>query len=235
MTPSRLILLPGLDGTGELFGPLLGVVPRRLPIRVISYPTEQTLRYDDLLNLIDSRLAVEGAMVLIAESFSGPLALRYAAMNLERVQAVILCASFICSPVPRWLRFFAKSLFFGLPLPTSAIRYLLVGWSATVELVQMVKQAIRKVPPQVLARRMKDVFDVDCSEALRLCTVPILYLGATQDALVRRSSIAAIRAIRPDVQVRMIDGPHLLLQREPLAAWREIERFLAEISIISRL
>ena len=39
-------------------------------------------------------------MVLIAESFSGPLAIRFAAANPDRVRALILCASFIRLPKP---------------------------------------------------------------------------------------------------------------------------------------
>ena len=92
--------------------------------------------------------------------------------------------------------------------------------------MRMVKRAIQKVRPYILASRMKDVFEVDCSEALRRCEVPILYLAAARDALVRRSSVERILAIRSDVQIRMIDAPHLLLQREPAAAWKEIAQFL---------
>jgi len=229
MAAPRLILLPGLDGTGELFGPLLGVLPNHLPIRVVGYPTDQPLRYDDLLGAIVGQLAAEERMVLIAESFSGPLALRFAAMNPQRVQAVILCASFIRSPLPQWLRFFARPGLFRLPPPAFALRRLLLGRRAGSELVRMARDAIRKVRPQVLAARLEDVFDVDCTDALRQCTAPILYLAAARDALVPRSSVNAIRAIRSDVRVRTFDGPHLLLQSEPVAVWREIEPFLEEI------
>src|SRR4051812_4389167 len=99
MPPSSLILLPGLHGTADLFLPLLAAIPPDLPTRIISYPTHEPLSYDDLLRLIDTQLSNEESIVLIAESFSGPLALRYAAMHPARVRAVILCASFIRSPV----------------------------------------------------------------------------------------------------------------------------------------
>ena len=229
MTRSRIILLPGLDGTGDLLVPLLAAASRDLSIRVISYPLDEPLTYDDLLKIIEVQLADEPQMILIAESYSGPLSVRYAAANPQRVQALVLCASFIRSPVPSWLRIFASSILFRLPLPNFAIRHFLLGCDASYELVQTVKRAIRKVRPRVLARRIQDVFDVDCAEPLKNCRVPILYLAAAQDALVRRSSVDSIREIRPDISIRTIDGPHLLLQRHPHEALQEIERFLAEI------
>src|SRR5207248_10263788 len=112
---------------------------------------------------VDAQLANEESLVLLAESFSGPLALRYAALNPKRVRAVILCASFIRSPVPRWLRFCAASLFFHLPPPSIAVRHFLLGRTASHELVRAANHAIRKVHPTVLARRLVEIFNVDCS------------------------------------------------------------------------
>ena len=226
MTPSRLILLPGLDGTGDLFAPLLSVIPRSVSARVIAYPCERRLSYDELFGLLENLLAAENEMILLAESFSGPLALRYASVNPERVRGVILCGSFIRSPVPRWLGIFVRPVVFHLPLPAFFILRLLVGPGASDELVRAVRRAIQKVRPCILAWRMKDVFEVDCADALRRCAVPILYLAAARDALVRRSSVEGILAIRSDVEIRTIDAPHLLLQREPAAAWKKISQFL---------
>ena len=226
MPPPRLILLPGLDGTGDLFLPLLSAIPPNHSTRVISYPPHQPLSYDDLLTRIDDQLSADENIILLAESFSGPLALRYAALNPAHIRAVILCASFIRSPVPRWLRFCITSLSFYLPPPSIALRHFLLGHSASPELVRALKRAIRKIRPAVLARRLKEIFDIDCSTALKQCPAPILYLAATHDALVRQSSISAIRAIRPDVHVVTLPGPHLLLQTHPAAAWRAIQQFL---------
>ena len=127
MNSSRFILLPGLDGTGDLFAPLLAVIPRNLSARVIAYPCERRLSYDELFGLIENQLAAENNVILLAESFSGPLALRYASIHPERVQAVILCASSIQSPMPKWLGIFARQAVFHLPLPAIVLRHLLVG------------------------------------------------------------------------------------------------------------
>jgi pimeloyl-ACP methyl ester carboxylesterase len=67
-----------------------------------------------------------------------------------------------------------------------------------------------------------------CDEAARLkaLAVPLLYVLARQDRLVRRSSLEAIRLANPDTVVAEIDGPHFILQREPQAAADAITRFI---------
>ena len=227
-----VVLLPGLDGTGDLFGPLLEVIGGRVSTKVISYPVDQRLSYAVLLDVVERELGSEEKMVLVAESFSGPIALRLAAKWPGRVLAVVLCASFIRSPLPRWLRFLAGSVLFWITPPDFALRRLMVGRDAPDSLVGAVKQAVRKVRPGVMAGRVKEVLAVECSEALRRCAAPLLYLRGEQDALVGRASVEVIEKVRPDLRIRSIEGPHLLLQREPAAAWGEIADFLKETNVL---
>jgi pimeloyl-ACP methyl ester carboxylesterase len=58
--------------------------------------------------------------------------------------------------------------------------------------------------------------------------VPILYLAGRRDRLVGARAARAIHRIRPDVTVRTLDAPHLVLQVRPVEAWREISRFVAD-------
>jgi pimeloyl-[acyl-carrier protein] methyl ester esterase len=215
-----------MDGTGELFRPLTQVIPARLTTRVVSYPTDQCLSYAALLDLLGAQLRSEREVVLVAESFSGPLALRYAAANAGVVRAVVLCASFVRPPLPRWLRCFVIPALFLAPPPAWALRRWMVGPGAPASLVRAVRESVRKVRARVLAHRLREVFDVECSDALRACPAPVLYLAAARDALVRRRSVQAIRAAGRQVTIRQLDGPHFLLQTEPAAAWQEIIHFL---------
>jgi len=230
MAATRIILLPGLDGIGAGFGPLLGVIPPQLSTQVISYPVDQPRSYDNLLGVIGDQLATDGQVALIAESFSGLLALRYAVGNRQRVKAVVLCGGFIRSPLPRWLRHFT-AFPFHLLLPAFLVRRCLVGSHASDELVEMVQQSIQQVPPRVFAGRAREAFDVDCSAELRQCACPVMYLGASHDVMVRRASIEAIQAVRSDVRFRMIDASHLLLRSEPVACWQEIQQFFRDVGV----
>lgn len=225
--PPLLVLLPGLDGTGDLFRPLLDVLPQGIDCTVVSYPPDVPLSYDDLMPAVAGQLPRDRSLVLLAESFSGPVALKFAAAHPDRVRAIVLCASFLRSPVPAWARFLVGAWLFRLPPPTFGLRLLMVGWRTPRSLVNAVRAAIRRVAPDVLARRVRAVLTVDCTDTLVACPAPILYLRAAQDALVSKRSVHAIAAARPDVMVRTVQGPHLLLQASPAAAWREIAEFLS--------
>jgi pimeloyl-[acyl-carrier protein] methyl ester esterase len=103
------VLLPGLDGTGELFQSFLKVLPSSLTPQVVSYPTEQYLTYKELASLVRSVLLPQEPFVLLGESFSGPLSIKVAALSPPNLRAIILWASFVSNPVPLslagWLRF----------------------------------------------------------------------------------------------------------------------------------
>ena len=187
----------------------------------------ELLSYDELLGRVRRELAGERDVVLVAESFSGPLALRYAAAEPGRVRAVVACASFVRPPAPAWLRHFVWPLLLRVPPPDWAVRRFMVGADATGELVGAVKAAVRKVRPHVLAGRLREVLAVDCAEDLRRCEAPVLWLAPSADARVRGVDGGAVCALNPRVTVKALEGPHLLLQARPSEAWGAVAEFLA--------
>ena len=105
MTPT-LVLLPGLDGTGKLFADFLKALDLGVRTRVVPYPPDVPLGYDELEPLVRAALPAQGAFVLLGESFSGPLAIRIAARPPPGLTGLILCVTFASNPYPRlaWAR-----------------------------------------------------------------------------------------------------------------------------------
>ena len=52
--PPTLVLLPGMDGTGTLFEPLLQALGQHWPVQVLHYPGDQPLGYPCLLYTSDA-------------------------------------------------------------------------------------------------------------------------------------------------------------------------------------
>src|SRR4051812_49428629 len=126
-----LVLLPGLHGTSELFAALRAEIPPESTVRMIAYPLDRPSAYAELLARASQDLRDEADMILIAESFSGPLALQFAAANPSRVRAVILCVSFVLPPVPRVLCYLATPLIsLRVPVFALAVRTFLSGFRA---------------------------------------------------------------------------------------------------------
>lgn len=157
----RLVLLPGMDGTGELFAPLLGALP---PDRasVVAYPRDVVLSYDELVAFVVQRLPVEEPFVLVAESFSGPIAVRVAAQHPAGLRGVVLCANFVVGPLP-----FSRALVHAVrpfkigasSLQASVLTWRLLG-SAGSPLRGPLMEAVASVEPEVMAARV-EVEDVD--------------------------------------------------------------------------
>src|SRR5262249_52151039 len=98
MRPTRLVLLPGMDGTGILLEPLLELLPADLVAKVVSYPANEPCGYEGLLKIVRAALPEDGPFILLGESFSGPLAIIAADARPRGLQGVVLCASFVRSP-----------------------------------------------------------------------------------------------------------------------------------------
>jgi pimeloyl-ACP methyl ester carboxylesterase len=222
-----LILLPGLHGTRHLFTPLLEIVPPEISTRVIEHPTHECCTYTELFRRLESQLETEPRVVLLAESFSGPLAIQYAVKYPHKVHAVILCVSFAGPPVPRLLCYLATPvIWLRCPIPGIAIRTFLSGFRAPASLVRQTRHAIRQVHPRVLAHRVRQVAWINVADALKRCPVPILCLTAARDRLIGSRSTRKIRRLRPGISIQTIDAPHLLLQTQPAKVWQHIQSFL---------
>lgn len=224
----KLVLLPGMDGTGTLFSEFIAMLPGTYEAVAVSYPTEQYLPYSELEEIVRVACPTSEPFVLLAESFSTPLALQYAATNPTNLAGLVLCAGFAASPVKGWRRFLGSllaPLMFHLPLPNLAAKLWLVGPDAPTSLLVSVRDAISSVQPRVLAARLRAVLASDVRRAVGQIGVPILYLQAKQDRLVSASCLKVIQWSKPDVAVAVLDGPHLLLQKHPLKAVEVVMEF----------
>jgi pimeloyl-[acyl-carrier protein] methyl ester esterase len=226
----KLVLLPGMDGTGILFEPLIRALPQELCPIVQSYPGDAPLTYEELLPRIQSALPVSDPFILLAESFSGPLALRIAATNPAGLKGVILCASFIYNPTrfPKSCRRLIQPFVFGRWPAWLGTRALLAGYSkpAVFELVQ---RAHKLVTPAVLAARARAITVVNAADALAACRLPILYIAGSRDRLVPRHNQRRIVRINPGVKIVVLPAPHLVLQNAPHAAAKVIAEFAASL------
>jgi pimeloyl-[acyl-carrier protein] methyl ester esterase len=217
----RILLFPGLDGTGALFEDFLRAAPAGVTCDVVALPQEP-LGYAELVARLAPRLGPTKDTILIAESFSGPLAVLLAGRH--RLAALVLCNSFVTAPWPRALAALPLAPFFHFPLPARLVRRFLVGTDARDDLVERVRSTVAGVPPAVLAARVAAVLSVDVRDALARCETRLLYLRGVSDRLVPEASVeAVVAAASAAVRVVTIRGPHLLLQAAPEEAWRAIQ------------
>lgn len=227
MPSPNLILLPGLHGTADLFYPLLDILPKDLAPRILPYPTDLCRSYDHHYRRVEKELAGESDILLFAESFSGPLAIRFATAHPERVRALVLCGTFVTHPVPRVLCYLAAiPIALHCLIPAFSIRMFLAGAGASAQLVSRTRRAVRSINPIVLIHRVQQAAWLDARPALRQCRVPTLVLAGTRDRLVGQRSVRRIKRVRPDIPVQYINGPHMLLESSAQEVWNAVAVFL---------
>lgn len=204
----ELLLLPGMDGTGELFAAFAREFTHAT---IIRYPTHLPLSVDELVE----RIELDTPVTVIAESFSGAVGIRLAMKHPTLVRRLVLVGSFVAPPFGSgFLRLFG-SLPFQVPPPRWALREWLVGDDASDELVTQVATAIGRVAPEVLAHRLASISRIDERASLRGLSMPVLTVSARQDRLVSSHDTAELRSCAPNGTHLELDGPHLLLQSRP--------------------
>lgn len=217
-----------MDGTGRLFKPLVQVLPTHLSPVVISYPNDKAQSYPELVRLVQQRVPAREDYVLLAESFSGPVAIEIAASHPPNLKALVLSATFVSNStlLPQVMSFLLCGPFFMIEPPQFVVSRYLLGEKPPIDLVETFRSATRSVRPDVLAFRMRSVINADVRKAFAACRLPVLYLRARQDRLVKPRSLVEMQKIKPEMTVAEIDGPHLLLQREPAKCVEAIVRYL---------
>ena len=237
MTPAdrhpRLCLLPGLDGTGRLYTPLLDAFRGEYDAEVLAYDSGCFSGYAALVEALEPALRRHTDTVLIAESFAGPLAVMLAHRYPRHVRAVVLAASFVSTPLPFSLA--CAAVLDRLPaisLPVFALERVLAGGMLPAPLRRELDAALETIPIEVLRQRALATLRVDVRGQLAALDLPLLHLQAGRDRLIAARAGHEIVRVARNAQQVVIDAPHFLFQLAPVAAADEIGRFLKRASIL---
>ncbi len=154
-----LLLLPGMDGTGNLFEPFADVLGSEFTVKILRYPTSEPLGYVELEAIALAAVPVEGPFVILGESFSGPIAISLAASCSSQLKAIILCCSFVRNPRPLFavLRPLLKLLPIGAA-PVGLLSYLSSRLLHTPALRSALAQAARTWPLPQFAQGFRRCF-----------------------------------------------------------------------------
>jgi pimeloyl-ACP methyl ester carboxylesterase len=223
-----LIILPGLDGIGARIMPFVERVAPAVEARVIRYPPDRELGSAELEALVRCELAGTDRYALLAESFSGPIAIRIAADPPPGLVSVILCGTFASNPYP-WAAP-ARALAAWLPLkalPRWLRAPLMWGSADPRRAPARAQRSLSAVAGRVIRRRLRAILSAEETTRLARISLPCLILTARRDRILPRRATRVLLAGLPAAQVQEIDGPHLLLQACPEEAAVAVLRFLA--------
>lgn len=212
----KIILLPGLDGTGKLFAPFIAKLPTSLEPIVIQYPKIKEFTLNEYANFVTSQLP-EGKFVLLAESFSGLVALQLLPKISSRLTCLFFLNTFADSPIPYFLRFFSVLPLLGLSpafLPNWSIRAFCLGSQATKVECAWLRDILKEVPSKIISRRLRLISQTKFVEPFET-QCPVFYIQATKDRLVPKKASKWFIMNIAHLQTLSLDAPHFMLQAKP--------------------
>lgn len=223
----KVLILPGLDGTGIMLAEFTELIKTRFDVQLVSYPKTVPLTYQELADLVSEILPKNEPYVIVAESFSGPVASRLLSRNPIGLRALVFAASF--AKTPTWVPEPVANLVNIFPTKSKLLlrlaRPFMFGRWGSRKLDDLLEKAINAVAPDVLAFRIRQVLGVDELSKLKGVDIPMLYLRPTHDRLVSQEAAIAIKNVVPSLEVTEVAGPHFILQAQPKQCADVITKF----------
>lgn len=226
MTP--LVFLPGFDGDAALRRDFLDALAHGGDVLGVSYPNRPLGALDGYRAHAMGEVPVDWEPVLVAESFSGLVAARWAATD-ARVRALVLCGAFASNPLGAATRL-------GAALP-ALVR---IGPALSNPVAQLSADPARRrwssaftrqvagLRDDVIAERLRLIAAEDVAPTLAALGVPIVLLQFEDDLVIPAKARAALEAACPRARVLRLPGPHFNLEIRPRDCAGRIRHALAE-------
>jgi len=224
----HIVILPGLDGTGKILGVFIAALEAKYSIEIIDYPAKTLLSYIELANLVLGKLPKDVPYVIIAESFSGPIAVKVATQAQKNLKGIIFAASFVKNPIalPKRLAALTKAQPLKSSTALSLAKPFTFGKWASKDLQTLLTSAIDGVSHEVIVHRLNEVMSIDERVKFSSIKVPMLYLRPRADRLVSKSTASEMRTLNQKIHIEEIEGPHFILQTHRAVCVEKISHFI---------
>jgi len=189
----QVILMPGLDGSGKFFRDFCTFLPDSPNTTVISYP-EKKMTFEELASHTATKINVSAPLIVIAESFSGPIFFKLIELYpgiKSRLIKVVLCATFCRSPqafLCRLSSLLPLSLLMNLPIQKLVLKYIFFDNKTELKYFNYYLEHYAGFDKKVLASRVRQLRSFDYIKSVQSLTSECMYLQATNDYLVPRSA-----------------------------------------------
>jgi pimeloyl-ACP methyl ester carboxylesterase len=212
---TEVVFLPGFDGVAELRSEFTQAIGEHHPVRPVSYPNRKLETLNGYARYAAGHVARESRPVVVAESFSGLAAARWASQD-PQVAAIVLCGSFARNPVP-WAAL-------GAALPAAA-QFLGANFLAPMTFAsrdsarrrwsEALAAAVRSLDREVIAERLRLVATEDVSRELSSLRIPIVLVHFEQDLVIGAQAREALERICQNAVVVRVPGPHFAIETRP--------------------
>jgi 3-oxoadipate enol-lactonase len=209
----HLVLVPGIDGTGKLFYRQIPSLEGQFSVTTVSLRDDARTMDDLVGHLHDevTRVAGNGRVTLLGESFGGALTLSYAVAHPERIERLVILNSFahFGSQARLWLGYhLLRATPWGM---MRILRQLNAGRMHSPhtdrEEIRRFHDLMRSATREGYLSRLRILRKYDIRKHLPTIAVPVLYLASDRDTLVPSVEQALLMsALTPGATMRVLEG-----------------------------
>jgi pimeloyl-ACP methyl ester carboxylesterase len=213
-TGEALVLVPGMDGTGQLFyrqTPSLSESFRTATYALRSNALTMDTLVDDLGRVIDAVAPETHRAIVVGESFGGALAMSFALARPEQVSALVVLNSFPYFAPQFRLRLARYGLALlpwgAMPLIRRATAFRLHSAHTHREEIRRFMELTATASRGGYINRLQLLMSYDIRDRLNELRPPVLFLAAEQDHLVPSVEQAELMVSRvPRATLRLLHG-----------------------------
>ncbi|MGB0835934.1 MAG: alpha/beta fold hydrolase [Psychrobium sp.] len=211
----KIILLPGLDGTGLLFNELLAFMPDNVVRDVIVLDELVGNSISEHARMLATRYDNSEELLVVAESFSGRLAYELALLIPQQVKHLIFVASFISRPIG--IARFAQYLPSFSLKDRSFNRFILklLGFAnlCSTEQLDAVFKSLSMAEFSNLKWRLRQISNM--RKVTRKLPVAATYIRPSKEHLVGLNAVNHIEETFQSFEMRVLEGGHFIAQFQP--------------------
>ena len=217
----KIILLPGLDGTGILFEKLLEEIPSVFDVEVVSYDSIKAVSYSSQAIEIAERFKHEDIFI-VGESYSGRVVYELCQILGGHVKGVVFLASFISRPSA--MSRVASIMPLGLLKPNRLSRFMLYLFGFNMaggpEVVAPVFQSLQKTDKRKLKLRLSNIAHL--AKPTEKIDCPVTYIRPSTDLLVGINSVKYLASMCSNFSRAKVNGGHFIAQSNPVVCAKVI-------------
>ncbi len=223
----NLVLMPGFEGNGKLFAPLIPWLEPHFELSVIKYPDLNS--FQDYLDCAANQLPAEPGYSLLAESFSGPVAIALMAQRPGQVGPSVLSSTFARSPLAALTKManHVPQQMFSIGTLSEYCLDVQAAFDEDLSETQPLPLNItEQLDGVVLRHRIAVMSRIDVSALLPQIETSVLLLHGQRDRIVSDLEARAIEQNLPGVRRIDLDAAHLMLQVQPQQCAEHIIRHI---------
>ena len=223
-TKATYVLMPGFDGTGDLYQGLIEELGNELGSVVVCYSSNNSL--GEYVDEAISQAPKNQPIILIAESFSGPIALEIVDRGELDVRGLVLSATFLSPPLKPAIELGLKMPIFPKSIKKQTAKSFCLNGVGKEDVVSAVNASVASMSKSAIKSRLSALLEMDAAAAASQCEIPVLYLQASQDRLISSSRSDDLVDALSNCGREIIDAPHLLFQANPESATESIGKWV---------